>query len=150
LVIFDFDQPFLANHCANCHAGGQSVTNLSEGHVEAVQYYHSNAESLSQVSPSDACLTCHSIDQPSVPASAATSNAPRFFVHASHPYGISYQTKRGRGSLSTVLPTNADVTLVDGRIECQTCHSLTRNPRRAFLESTSEGDLCVACHISNS
>lgn len=79
--------------------------------------------------PSDTCIPCHD---------AAARD--------SHPYGVVYRPGRiGNGSW---LRPGADALLVDGRVECVSCHRThdeDAGEQKARLRMT-ERELCLTCH----
>ncbi len=73
-------------------------------------------------------------------------NMPRFSEMASHPYGIAFKQdsvnrELPEGELESFTPL-----LIDGRIECQTCHLLTSQTDNYLAGSGEYGELCTACH----
>jgi predicted CXXCH cytochrome family protein len=91
--------------------------------------------------PSTACTGCH----------AGAVGPGRTFEMAaggrgmSHPVGVSYAEATApapeRYAPSSELP--GDVPLVDGRIECTTCHDGALTTKNQVVESKR---LCLACH----
>jgi len=95
---------------------------------------------------SSQCLSCHD-----------GSSAPDVREHASHPTAIDYyDSRRGEMRLrAPALPSGfggtieADL-LVDGRVECSSCHVdhsvATEKPFRLRMDGTVT-QLCLACHV---
>lgn len=81
------------------------------------------------------CLPCHI-------ARAKEHGRPLNFQ--AHPIGIDYDdaVKRGRVSLHPVERLPLAVVLVDGRVECTTCHSEHTN----LSSQVATRRLCFACH----
>ena len=133
-------------HCASCHAAGTSLADLSPGHVEAAAVYHVDTVELNGLSPSDACLRCHSRSGATVDA---TSPAPRFAEHASHPFGE--KVRRGEGDHVNYIRYDLDprLPLFDDRIECQTCHALSEPTESRLVAFEDPYAMCLGCHAQD-
>ena len=133
-------------HCISCHQQGMKTSLLSYGHQEAVSIYHSNGQVLAMLSPSEGCLLCHSNRGAGHFDNNEKSNAPRFNEMASHPYGIVYKRVAGEKESREDRPGSFTPLLIDGRIECQTCHLLTNQTNYYLAGNGDYGELCAACH----
>jgi predicted CXXCH cytochrome family protein len=89
--------------------------------------------------PSIACMACHDGGSaPSVEFSMSTGGM-------SHPVTIDYEAaaRRHPGSYTPSASLPPEVPLVDGRVECTTCHDGSRSTRKWVVD---EARLCSACH----
>jgi predicted CXXCH cytochrome family protein len=89
--------------------------------------------------PSHRCTACHD-------GTAATSVAfsTRGNAGGSHPVGVDYDgAARPFARLKPRAAVPPTVPLVDGRVECTSCHD-GASPRRARV--ANERDLCIVCH----
>jgi predicted CXXCH cytochrome family protein len=98
------------------------------------------------------CLSCHD-------GTAASKVIPRFkntpekksvmsMLAVKHPIGMDYEQYAISHSadLKSLDEMSRDLTLVDGKVSCITCHDPISS-RRSQLRITSTGvDLCSACH----
>ncbi|MFQ5528390.1 MAG: cytochrome c3 family protein [Thermoanaerobaculia bacterium] len=90
----------------------------------------------------DFCLFCHD----------GSSVSRAIHLEASHPSGVRYET----GTYSTFLKpafwssglggTIADGLLVDGYVECTSCHDVHSNREFLLPSETTLANLCMACH----
>lgn len=131
--------------CASCHGEGENPAMLSAGHRQAAQIYHSDYGQFAGLSPSQACMLCHSESGPSSDL-AAGLKIPRFQDHGDHPLGV--KVIPGSGEPGNMIKLNLDsrLKLVGGNIECQTCHSLSANTHARLRDFTSLTELCQGCH----
>lgn len=135
-------------HCAACHREGRDPKRLSEGHRAAGEWYHARASKLERVSPSEACLSCHARGD-HLPEEATEGAEPiRFHAEASHPFGVSMRGESRPASAFLLRePQDPRVQLVDGRIECTTCHDLYREANDKLVQFENPYDLCTSCHL---
>ena len=86
---------------------------------------------LLSVAPSDECLKCHT---------AAATQA--------HPFAVEYNMARRFASMK-LKPNPPRELLIDGRVECASCHVThaeeSTQPSRLRGENVTK--LCVACHV---
>lgn len=150
LFRFRFREAGIKNLCLPCHANGKEVDRIGAAHREAaVTVYHRDYEYLQDVSPSEACLICHSNQVAGFLVSSLEQRPPRFNPHASHPLGRPMIAGHSPGGYSERLPDNDAVRLVEGRIECQTCHDMTSPQPKLLPVLGPETDLCTTCHVRN-
>ena len=136
----NFDSKSQLFQCFTCHNDSVGLGDLSSGHRLAAAVYHSNNPALTYLSPSEKCLICHSARSDLFPDLAeAGLNPPTFNEHASHPYGISAQT--GGNKIDA-----EKVSLLDGRIECQSCHRFDTARNGEMTLSEYPGETCRTCH----
>ncbi len=144
---FSFENQTIRTLCATCHSPGSKLESLSEGHRAAADVYHSDSRLLTGLSPSESCLLCHargsgwlnnkSIDQLDV---------PRFSKHATHPLGITVPLGKNNGRNGIRTELDPRIKLIGGKIECQTCHSLTQKNALVQAGFSSEKEMCTGCH----
>jgi predicted CXXCH cytochrome family protein len=136
----------LPGHCAACHAEGSSLGDLSPAHRTAAGLYHRDAAQLAEASPSQGCLNCHAAGTDSPWLRETDGQMLTFNLHATHPLGVAVVA--GSGSDERTLRTDLDprLRLFDGRIECQTCHSLTAATADLLVPFEQPYDLCLGCH----
>ncbi len=91
--------------------------------------------------PSHACLRCHD----SSVGSAILSELRVDGTGASHPVGVDYARAAARSPTRYAPPESLprEVPLVNGKIECTTCHDASR-PRPMRVDQSPA--LCTACH----
>lgn len=146
---FDYSAAPLREHCRSCHDQSQSILELTVGHREASAVYHRDSRYFAGVSPSDACLYCHSTEAGTAPDIELSQNPPRFEPSAGHMIGTGMTTAKSPGGFSEKLPEDSFVHLIEGRIECQSCHSLTADTGHLLAGTGQEEDVCLACHVRN-
>lgn len=131
--------------CRSCHAPGGELEALSDGHRAAAAVYHADSSRLAGLTPSQSCLLCHGDAGGDAAALRLVDAAPRFAEHASHPYGVA--ARSGGGGGFPVKPRiDARLELFDGRIECQTCHSLAAGTADLLVALDGTDGLCLGCH----
>ncbi len=144
---FNFENQTIRTLCATCHAPGSDLSSISDGHRSAAKIYHSDSRLLAGLSPSESCLLCHArgsgwmsdktLDQMEV---------PRFSKHATHPLGITVPLGKNNGRNGIREELDPRIKLIGGKIECQTCHSLTQQNMKLQTGFTSEKEMCSGCH----
>lgn len=133
--------------CSSCHGDGESTQSLSEGHRAAAGLFHSDYKLLAGISPSEACLLCHSEQVRADEITAlATGETPTFSRHGNHPTGKTVVLGRQLANSRIRKSLDPQVRLFDGRIECQSCHSLSSAAKFRLLAGTDENTLCLKCH----
>ena len=131
--------------CRSCHAAGSDLASLGDGHRAAAAVYHADASRLAGLTPSQSCLLCHGESGGEAAAQQLAAVAPRFAEHASHPYGVA--ARSGGGGGFPVRPRiDARLELFDGRVECQTCHSLAGGADDLLVALDGPDGLCLGCH----
>jgi predicted CXXCH cytochrome family protein len=106
---------------------------------------------------STTCLSCHDGSVASFVdhGGAGFSQAPRRaatrgFLDRSHPVSIDYPSDGHRGPLGAayipVHQLDERIQLVDGRIECISCHSPYSNLEHQLVMSNHGSALCLSCH----
>lgn len=138
--------PAASGHCAACHADGADLANLSPAHRAAAGLYHREAATLATQTPSEACLNCHAAGTGSPWLRATGGQVLTFNPHASHPLGIEVIAGSGRDERSLRADLDPRLRLFDGRLECQTCHSLTAATEDLLVPFEQPYDLCLGCH----
>jgi predicted CXXCH cytochrome family protein len=138
--------------CAACHVPGKDLSRISEGHRAAAAYYHSDHEDSDAETPSEVCLDCHSRTgggrSTSLQVSLVTT-PPQFHEEATHPFGIEVPLGSNGGLIAMRDPLDPRIRLIDGKIECLTCHDLTETAKDALVRFDSKYDLCLGCHQMN-
>jgi len=131
-------------HCYSCHEGG-NLAELNDAHLAAATLYHEGAASLQAVSPSEACLQCHSNSR-ATEWQAAGGEVLSFSEHATHPFSIEVQA--GKGSFAHRIRQDIDpgIPLFAGRIECQSCHVLAGQQKDLVRTRSTPRELCLGCH----
>lgn len=132
-------------HCAACHAQGSVLANLSPAHREAAALYHRDAALLAEASPSQGCLNCHAAGTTSDWIDAASERLT-FNLHATHPLGVDVVPGSGQDERRLQASLDPRLRLFEGRIECQTCHSLTAATADLLVPFEQPYDLCLGCH----
>lgn len=136
--------------CADCHKEDGPLPEVSPGHREAAKLIHSQRSTGMSEAPSEYCLACHSKESTAGFARENTKPAPRFHVSASHVFGQSLVTGSNQfGSAFRILDEiPSHLVLIDGKIECQSCHSMISD-NDYLLSQTIEDGLCGGCHQRN-
>jgi predicted CXXCH cytochrome family protein len=133
--------------CDNCHHDGNVLPPVSEGHLGAARLIHSQRTLEFADAPSQFCLACHDATKSSIGIVESGVSAPRFHVSATHVFGeklVPGQSKQGSMfKIQDDIPS--DLVLIDGKIECQTCHSLVSSHEYLLTQRISDG-MCTQCH----
>ncbi len=143
----EFHNVLLRFQCGTCHNQKGDLAKLGDGHRQAASLYHTDLPLLTSMSPSDRCLICHSKRSTPLPNLESEVAPPRFSEHASHPYGV--PVRPGEGCPGGRLKSEIDpqITLFDGRIECQSCHCLTTGNQDLLVTSEqTPNSFCLGCH----
>ncbi len=132
--------------CLDCHRDSSSPE-VSPGHRLAAEIIHSDTTGNFAANPSEFCLSCHNRDG-RLPAHASQlEDFPRFHVSATHPFSIElipgYRKPGSTLKLRDQIPST--VVTIDGKIECQTCHSLISGEKYLLSKGIQAG-LCTDCH----
>jgi hypothetical protein len=133
-------------HCAACHSIEGDLDDVSPGHRVAAQLYHSGEIDLEMLTPSEACLVCHSSGGSTLPSDLMLAEAPQFNEHASHAYGISLQPGWTDPRLRIRNVLDVRIQLFDQQIECATCHNLGAREEDLLVEFDTPYGLCQGCH----
>lgn len=138
-----------ATACGPCH--GDTVPDLSlltAAHRAAADWYHANMELVTNQTVTESCLRCHDHQQ-ELPAELADGwDPPRPHTQASHPYLVEVTGDRGGGfRLRTSIDPRLE--LIEGRIECTTCHDIFRHENDMLVAFESHAALCTGCHARN-
>ncbi len=133
-------------HCAACHSMDGDLSQISMGHREAAQLYHSGELNLELLSPSDACLACHSSSSNALPSDLIPMDTPRFTEHASHSYGVAMLPGGEDPVLRIRNVLDPRIRLYDQQIECATCHRLTSQDEDLLVVFEQRYGLCQGCH----
>lgn len=143
---FDFTSSRQQGQCFSCHGANQDLSALSSGHRRAAQVFHSDSRITAVLSPSEACLICHSQSRMASDATLNEMISPRFEEHGSHPVGM--KVRAGSGQPGNRIRSHIDgrIALFGGKIECQSCHSLSSSAPHRLVAFENESDLCRSCH----
>jgi len=128
--------------------------------------YQQTGEQPLSGNPSKLCLSCHdgtvapglTVSEGLIPTSGAMSAQSNLQtdLRSSHPFSFAaplVDSGELRASLFSAPPQTADpsVRLVQGRVECTTCHdphtpNLDPVAQKFLVRDNSNGQLCLACH----
>jgi predicted CXXCH cytochrome family protein len=131
--------------CRSCHAPGGDLAALGDDHRAAAAVFHVDSSRLAGLTPSQSCLLCHGDASGDARAQLVASVAPRFAEHASHPYGVAVRPGFG-GGFPVRQRIDGRLELFEGRIECQTCHSLVGGTDDLLVVLDGPDGLCLGCH----
>lgn len=133
-------------HCGTCHQPDRDLAALSDAHQAAARLYHEQAGALQDLSPSQACLNCHSGTGATDWQGAAGGRVLAFSEHATHPFGVAVVP--GRGDFAHRIRRELDprIQLFDQQIQCQTCHNLTATGPDLLVAFPTSKALCLGCH----
>ncbi len=137
-------RPQLESICASCHGLGQDLLALSPGHKAAARLFHSELVGSGGLSPSEACLLCHS--ERSRQNLDGYGEIPQFDGRHTHPTGVTMVTSAPNEGSRIKPIVDARVQLFEGKIECQTCHSLSAQTQFHLAGFSDRNELCRACH----
>ena len=118
----------------------------SDGHSAEIQCL--GAEGLPGVlSDSRSCLSCHD----GVIAKNAFSPGPadsRYAQPGNHPMMVSYQDAYWRNPMALVAPgaLDARLRLVDGKVQCITCHEVSSQRQWTTVSLPGRREICHGCH----
>lgn len=140
---FNFDSPSLRMQCGSCHDESVDLNKISEAHREASAVYHSDANYLMYLSPSESCMICHAKTSNYTNKSLSQIKTPKFYEHATHPLG---QRAVGYNIKAQIDP---QIKLFNEKIECQTCHNLSSEKKKHISFFEKEYDICMGCHNLN-
>lgn len=144
---YDYQNPSLRAQCASCHRKGSRLDKVTDGHRDAAAaVYHVDAAGLAGLSSSEPCLRCHSHRGGAVNLPVSAAAAPRFHEEATHTLGEPLPLGFATGGYSVRRKVDARIVLVDGRIECQTCHALADDVEDLLVRFETKYDLCLGCH----
>jgi predicted CXXCH cytochrome family protein len=133
--------------CSSCHGVGEDVRMLSKGHRAAAGLFHSDYRLLAGLSPSEACMVCHSDQVRSETVITLTANSiPTLQQHGNHPTGVSVILGRQLTYSRIRTSLDPDIQLFGGRVECQTCHSLSSGTQFNLIAGSDRNSLCLKCH----
>lgn len=137
--------------CMDCHEPSGLRPEVSAGHRQAAVLIHSQRTLAMAKAPSEFCLTCHAAERTATLGNENSKSAPRFHVSASHVFGQTMVPGVSRPGSAFRIQNNipAHLLIFDGKIECQTCHSMI-SENGYLLSQTTEDGLCGSCHIRNS
>ncbi len=142
-----YTSPGQLGECYTCHSRRENLASLSPAHTSAAALFHSDYLSPTGLTPSQLCLVCHT-ESSAIPPDVLPVGTvvPRFSDHGYHPLGIIVSPGSGFSGNRVRSRIDSRIVLFEGRIECQTCHSLTATTRWHLVAFTSQTDLCQACH----
>lgn len=96
---------------------------------------------------SAACLACHdgTMARNAFPGRAPGAGDSQ---GGNHPVLVSYEQAYRRNPAALVAATALDpkLQLVDGKVQCVTCHQLTPAQRWVVVSLPGQRDLCLGCH----
>ena len=139
-------QRAVPGHCAGCHADGARLSEMSGAHRTAAALYHQGGADLAAQSPSEGCLNCHSASHANDWQNRPLEGRLVFSEHATHPLGMVVVAGSGQDERRIRERIDPRLRLFDGRLECQTCHSLASTKPYLLVEFPTQGDLCLGCH----
>ena len=146
--LFNYENQNLRTLCLSCHSYESNLALISEGHRRAAEVYHNDFIYLSKLSPSESCLICHSNSASANHLNKSNPNLkiPGINNHSSHPMGI--QVIKGKGNNRNRIRPQLDprIVLLNDKIECQTCHSLTSQNDNFTIQFENQYDFCLGCH----
>jgi predicted CXXCH cytochrome family protein len=147
LFVMSYSSQSRLTGCYACHGQSENTSNLSPGHLAAARIFHTDYKLVSGFSPSELCLVCHA-ENASIPADVLPegSSAPKFSDHSNHPVGVPVMLGGGSGQARIRTEIDVRLRLFTGRIECQTCHSLSTPNRGHLVSFKTKADLCLGCH----
>lgn len=136
--------------CRDCHPNGH-VPQVGPGHQRASKVIHADREGKFIAQPSAFCESCHDASKKRAANLGEEPIPPRFNLAASHPYDIQlipgYPESGSTHRLQAEIP--AFISTMNGRIICQTCHSLTSTNSNLLVTANEESELCTGCHDMN-
>jgi len=140
----------LAAICKSCHNENSKLYNLSDAHRAAANLYHSDTRYLKHLSPSEACMACHSKSKlTGIKAftefeESQFESPPIIFEHSSHPFGVEFDMNSVEFRVnSEQLQKLEQLNLPNGKIECQTCHQISE---KSDTINGDEMQICQTCH----
>lgn len=136
----------VSDHCAGCHVAGAHLADLTGAHRTAAALYHQDAAILADQTPSQGCLNCHSAGAANRWQSRTVEASLVFSEHATHPLGVAVVPGSGQDERRIRDRIDPRLRLFAGRIECQTCHSLTAPTPDLLVAFSTPRDLCLGCH----
>lgn len=139
-------QRAVPGHCAGCHVDGARLSEMSGAHRTAAALYHQGGTDLAAQSPSQGCLNCHSASHASDWQNQPLEGRLVFSEHATHPLGMVVVPGSGQDERRIRERIDPRLRLFEGRLECQTCHSLASAQPYLLVEFPTQGDLCLGCH----
>ena len=133
--------------CTPCHrSGGPSPALLDDGHRAAALWYHANVSLVGTQSVSASCLRCHDSTQALPEELPPGFDPPRPSPAAGHVTGVAVP-RRARSGYGTEPPTDPRLPLVQGRIECTTCHDLFNPSNDRLAQFEPRDTMCLGCHV---
>jgi hypothetical protein len=160
-----------SNACIYCHAPhrGSSTTPLWNQTLSTQTYgvYSSDtAQNTAQPAVNRAsmlCLSCHdgtvAVGQTLAIGTLTMSGTMKSVVgttlQGSHPFSLQLPLKDASNLVSTLVASHATkdatVKLIDGNVECSTCHDVhnqykDRRSQEFLVRDNTGGQLCLACH----
>ena len=132
--------------CGSCHAKGENPTMISDGHQKASILYHADHGILAKLTPSQACMLCHE-QNASRNAANEGLTVPQFQQHNDHPLSVKVVAGSGEPGNRIRFAIDSRLPLFDGKIECQTCHSLSSQSKGRLRDFSSFTELCKGCHL---
>jgi predicted CXXCH cytochrome family protein len=139
-------QQAVSSHCAGCHVEGAPLAAMTGAHRTAAILYHQGAGILAEQTPSQGCLNCHAAGAANAWQSRTVEERLVFSEHATHPLGVAVVPGSGQDERRIRERIDPRLRLFDGRIECQTCHSLTASTPDLLVGFDTPRDLCLGCH----
>lgn len=135
--------------CVSCHGKGENPNLISEGHRRAANLYHADYEILAGLTPSQACMLCHSENSNLDPQVTSGLQVPQFPNHSSHPVSIKVVPGKGEPGNKIKFVIDQRLRLFDGSLECQTCHSLSAMTPDRLANFPNTTEMCNGCHLLN-
>lgn len=93
------------------------------------------------------CFTCHGDGMLAPKANVGFDRSGGYAIGHSHPVGVDYEDAAyWRDDLHTFETVKKDLTLIEGRTSCLTCHNLYEKRPDLLARSNSGSGLCLFCH----
>jgi hypothetical protein len=122
---------------------------LYQGDLCSAEPRCSGADGASTATLGDSrgCLACHdgTIAKSAFPTGARESNyAPK----GNHPVLVTYERAHLGNPRAFVAPAALDpkLQLVEGKVQCVTCHTISSNQGWTTVSLVGKRDLCLGCH----
>jgi predicted CXXCH cytochrome family protein len=93
---------------------------------------------------SQSCLSCHDGITTKM---ASNTISGTFSLKNSHPIGTDYNSVSFSGGFVNYQNVNRNITFVDGRVSCISCHDITNTELYHLTVNNSRSQLCLSCHI---
>ena len=140
--VFDYSET-RRFQCISCHNKSGNIQSVSKGHRAVLGKFHENTELSKFSSPSTKCLQCHANQSSSKTHEGEVVTAIHINSSASHVVGVPVRIKGDDGSKAF---NQQELSLFEGKMECQTCHRLNAGTKYCLVRFEQDYDLCWSCH----